>query len=401
MTGVVARQAEAIGRRVLTRLADVVECVPGGRLATADDNDRILAFFDRTPMMTSAFALQYRRSPDFFTLLRYQSDRFHVLISVNRRGEVTGLGTVSLRPAWVDGQPTTVGYLGDLRIAFDRAAIRHWRQVFGDVIGRAADIEELASCTHWFTTILDDNRLARRVLASGGHGAPACVPIAPFTMRNVVVRMPLARTNERRSPWQVRWAEPADLGRLTAFIESENRSLHGGFRGELARRLATWDGLAISDFVIASRGDSIVACAAPWSASKAKQMLVSRLPASMGLLERASQLLPGGWLRLPRAGDALRVAYLTHLTFAARLTDPDRLAVFRAMLDRVFDRWPGVDWHCLAFADFAEWNLGRVMRGYIRQSVPITVYAVLPPGSAPANAGRPAGNPPAFEMAMV
>jgi hypothetical protein len=401
MTSALARPVEPLGQRASIALADLVASVPGIRLATPDDNARILAFFDRTPMLTSSYALQYRRSPDFFNLLRYQSDHFHVLMSMNGRGDVTGLGTISPRPAWVGGEATTVGYLGDLRVEFDRHAIRHWRRLFGDLITHAGDIRELAGCTHWLTTIMDDNQLARRVLASGRGGAPTCVRIAPFTMRNIVGRIPFARTSDLRSPWEVRWAQPDDLERLTAFVEAHNRDLQFGFRGELARRLAQWDSLALSDFLIVMHGDSIVGCVAPWSASRAKQILVSRLPIAMRALERASTLLPGGRLQLPRAGEPLRVGYLTHLNLAANLTDADRVIVFRALLDRVFDRWGSYDWHCLAFADFAEWNLGRALRGYIQQTVPISIYAVLPPGSAPSDATRQAGRPPAFEMATI
>ncbi|MEP7347141.1 MAG: hypothetical protein ABI877_17860, partial [Gemmatimonadaceae bacterium] len=163
----------------MLRLAELVERVPGGRLATPADNERILAFFDRAPMQTSSFALLYRRSPDFFRLLRCQGERAHVLISVDDRGELRGLGSISLRAGWVDGSATTVGYLGDLRIGFHRESIAHWRRLYSDVIARSCEIEELADCTHWLTTILDDNRLARRTLASGRADAPAYVPIAP------------------------------------------------------------------------------------------------------------------------------------------------------------------------------------------------------------------------------
>jgi hypothetical protein len=122
----------------------------------------------------------------------------------------------------------------------------------------------------------------------------------------------------------------------------------------------------------------------------------------MRLLGRASALLPDGVLRVPRPGEPLRVAYLTHLTFSHILADADRLEIFRSMVDMVFDRWCTVDWHCLAFADFVEWNLGRALQGYVQQAVPITIYAVLPPGSIADDARSPRFDaPPAFEMATV
>ena len=44
-------------------------------MATAADNERLLAFYDRRPMDTAAFQVFYQRAPDFFRLLRYQADR--------------------------------------------------------------------------------------------------------------------------------------------------------------------------------------------------------------------------------------------------------------------------------------------------------------------------------------
>jgi hypothetical protein len=383
------------------RLADLVQRTPGARLATMDDNTRILEFFDRAPMQTSGFALQYRRAPDFFRLLRYQGDRAHVVINVDDHGAVRGLGTLSLRTAWIGGAPATVGYLGDLRVGFDRTVIRHWRTLFADLITHARDIEELAECDAWLTTIMDDNRLARRVLASDRADAPTYVPLAPFTMRNVVARLPF--TNGRGAGhWRSSWATPADADRLTAFYETENRGIPFGFRDELRRRLGTWDSLSVGDFIIVENGGSIVGCVAPWSAAAAKDMLVSRLPLGMRVLGGASALLPGGMVRVPRRGEPLRIAYLTHLTFSAALADADRLEVFRAIMDRVFAHWSATNWHCVAFADFEAWNLGRALRGYVQQTVPITLYTVHAPGRRVDHAARGhGGTPPAFEMATV
>jgi hypothetical protein len=66
------------------------------------------------------------------------------------------------------------------------------------------------------------------------------------------------------------------------------------------------------------------------------------------------------------------------------------------MLDHLFDRWQNADWHCVALCDFADWGLGAALRGFVQQTVPISIYAVGPA----AGASRPA-DPPAFEMAMV
>jgi hypothetical protein len=388
------------------RLADFVSRVPTVRLATAADNGRILDFFERAPMRTSGFAVQYRRRPDFFRLPRYQSDRAFVIVSDDGNGGVRGVGTISLRPGWIDGRPTTVGYLGDLRVKPDRAISARWRPLFGELIARAGEIEELADCTHWFTTILDDNRLARQAFASSRPGLPRLVRIAPFTMRNLLLRLP--RLLRRHPRWHVAAAGLGDRAMLGAFFEGENRRLPFGFRGELERRLGCWPGLSISDFVYAADDRGIVACVAPWSSASAKQTVVSRLPPVLRALGRASAWLPSRPIRMPKPGEPLRTPYLTHLVFAERLDGAARRTVFRAMLDHLFDRWQHPeqqtekpDWHCVALCDFAAWGLGAALRGFVQQTVPISIYSVLSPASGPLGAGALPAAPPAFEMAMV
>jgi hypothetical protein len=385
------------------RLADLVARYPTARLATPADNARILEFFERTPMRTSAFDVQYRRRPDFFQLLRFQSDRSFVIVSEDAGGAVRSVGTISLRPGWMGGRPTTIGYLGDLRIAYDRELARAWRRFFTELLTHAHDIDELADCTQWFTAVLDTNRAALMALRprAGASRQPSLVPIAPFTMRNLIMRLPFAGRRSSGTPWRVSDARAADREALTAFFEDENRRSAFGFRGELTRRLSRWDGLSIDDFVIASDTNGIVACVAPWSPSAAKQTVVSRVPAPLRLLGRGARALPSPPLRIPEPGDALRSPYLTHLTFAARLTPDARAQVFRRMLDHLFDRWRGADWHCVALCDFAAWNLGRALGGYLQQVVPITVYAVVPPGHADETIRLDCTAPPAFEMAMV
>jgi len=394
------------------KITDLLARYPTARLATPADNTAILDLFERTPMQTSAFAVQYRRRPDFFRLLRYQSDRSFVLIGQNDDGTVGSVGTVSLRPGWVHGQPTTVGYLGDLRIALDRMVSRAWRQLFTDLVMRAREIEELADCTHWFTVVMDGNHAARAALGTGrgsrssGRRAarpevPAFVPIGPFTMRNLIMRLPLAGWSRADERWSVRDARADDRAALTTFFEEENRCLPLGFRGELARRMSCWDHLSITDFIYAADDHGIVGCVAPWSAGLAKQTVVSRIPAPIRLLGRGARFLPAPPVRVPEPGEPLRTSYLTHLTFASRLGADARRDVFRAMLDRVFDRARAADWHCVALCDFNAWNLGRALNGFIQQTVPITVYAVVPPGNAAAFTAMEDAHPPAFEMAMV
>ena len=384
-------------------LADFVARTPTARLATPEDNPRILAFFDRAPMGASAFAVQYQRAPDFFHLLRWQSDRSHVFITVDERGAVHSMATVSLRPGLVDDRPTTVGYLGGLprrlRPGVDPTLAPILRR---RAVGlRAGEIEELADCTHWYTAVMVDNRLARLAIGHERAGR-RCMPLAAFTTRNLVARLPGFRPR-LPAAGAVRSAAAGDAARIDDFFERETVRCRWAFVRSWGRRLARWDGLSLGDFLVVEDGDELLACAAPWSPAAAKRTVVSRVPVPLALAGRAARIWPGrAPLRVPVAGEPLRMLYLTNLVFAAGLSDAARRLAARALVDRVFDQWADSEWHCLALCDFASWKLGPALRGYVQQTVPITVYSVTPPGRPPEEHNRMRWvGVPGFEMAMV
>jgi hypothetical protein len=385
------------------RLTELIASHGQLRLASQNDNERILKFFERSPMHTSAFDVLYRRQPDFFKLLQFQSDRVFVVINENTKSEVCGVGTISLRPGWINGSPTIVGYLGDLRSSSGKQNSRVWRSFFSAIISRSSEIEEISDCTHWYTAVLDNNREALIALRPR-KGQPALIPIGPFTMRNIITRFPMAKRFEASSNWKIYHANTGDTEVLKDFFEEENRHIPLGFRGEMERRLSHWEGLSIENFIYVRDTKGIVACVAPWLPTTAKQTFVSHLPISLRLLGFVAKLFPTIPIRIPAAGEEIRSPYLTHLTFASRLTSDERADVFRVMLDFLFDRRRYSNWHCISVCDFQTWNLGRALKGYFQQTIPITVYAIVSPNSFDSKNGDSVADnplPPAFEMAMV
>ncbi|UJR81094.1 hypothetical protein [Sandaracinus amylolyticus] len=370
------------------RIAEILEGVPGARLATEADNDAIVRFYDRRAMGTAAFEVGYRRGPDFFALLRCQSDR-HVVIVCESAGEIRGVGTITVRDGWAHGAPVKVAYLGDLRIAQDRRLLVSWRRAYGALVAHASEIEELDRASVFVTAVMDANTLARAALIERrGKGGPTYLPLAPFRMQSVLARWPLWPRPRLRDV-RVRAATSGDREALEAFYESRQRARFAGFRGDFARRLRAWPGHAIERFVIAEDARSaIIGCVAPWSPSPAKETFVSRVPPH---LARAGRVLEP-WIRVPKDGETMKILYLTHL-------EAERPDVLRAMIDLVRERTRDERAHFVALPEYAQFALGDALRPYVVESVPITLYSVHAPGfdGAPIALDRA----PGFEMALV
>lgn len=384
------------------RLNDWLKRYPGVRLAGPEDNAALRAFFEEEPMRTSEFDIRYRRAPHFFKLLGYQSDTFFVFMGDGENGNIHGTGTLILRPGWMDGKLEIVGALTDLRIRSGRKTSRLWRIMFRDLLHDAEIIEELCGCRHFYTVILDRNRDALRAFDGTRHFAdpPHLVPVGSFTMRNLLLRKPWARTKGSAARWEIRKACQADIGAIDRLFVQQNQTRPFGFHESVSHRLAKWDGLAITDFYCAFDPEGLAACFAPWSPTQAKQTWVSRLPRALRILKALSVLCPMLPLRIPAAGEDLNAPSLTHLLFSDRLTPADRNQVFRGLLHRLFDEWGREEWHCISFPDFKAWNLGQGLSDFVQQTVPITVYAVLTPGAVPPDFSRHPAIP-GFEMALV
>ncbi|HEY0882031.1 MAG TPA: hypothetical protein VGD87_10900, partial [Archangium sp.] len=128
------------------------------RLATPADNRACLDLFSAVPMR-GELVLSTQREPDFFALYGMQRVEPFTYVGEDEGGGLVGMATALIRDGWLDGQPARVGYLGDLRIRFDRA--RTFGRFFGDFFDQLC---ERTGCNHYYTAILASNRAALNAL---------------------------------------------------------------------------------------------------------------------------------------------------------------------------------------------------------------------------------------------
>lgn len=365
------------------------------RRATPNDGPALCELFKKVHLKSDLDVTQ-ERDPDFFALPRLHTDHFDVWLGENQRGTLGGCGTLALRPGWFDGAVRTVGYLSDLRVvpgfrapggmplafrlALEEARERHGAEVF-------------------YTVIFDSNAIARRALTGRGdrrrEGQPRYVPMTPFHMTSLQFTTKKGRPRGR--------VEPASIADLPALVELLARGGKSRVMGEvfdlptLERRLASWPGLQLEDFLLAKDAEGrLRGCCAPWDADPVKRTRVLGYHGSMRWV-RAAFDLGAKLLRyppLPKPGECFRFAFLSHLEI-----EDDDPAVLHDLYLAAYERLRGRGLHFLSAMIPVGSTLEEAARGFTVTRTPMTIYAVTLPGSRYEGYNFRTSRP-GFEMAL-
>lgn len=263
----------------------------------------------RENAMGGAIRLSFEREPDARLAAKIDGPLLHQTIVARREGgRLFGIGTRSVRIAFINGQPMPVGYLGSLRLDHDHRARPRMMAAGYAKLREVHDADRAASI--YLTSILSDNLPARRLLEANLPGMPTYRFVSEFvtfifrpkrtkhahirtTKDHATAAELLARRSEQFAP---AWSESA-LNELRTF------------------------GLPPSAFRIAYRGDTPIACAAAWDTTSFKQTVVREYSRGLQFFRPVVNALSRftNAPRLPKLGEAMRFSFLSHV-----VTPPDQ-----------------------------------------------------------------------------
>ncbi len=400
--------------------------IDSGRSVPIDLDRSLARFFSAAPMETEAITLGNSRGETFSLLMGLRAER-GLALHVRRGNEIKGVAALSVRPGYINGERRVVGYIGDLRIEFERELVRDWRCIYGDVLQVMESWpgeEGLAGC---LTYVIRSNERALRALVEPHRSAPyRYMPLANCHMINVLAKVPLGRFHPSRlakklraGGLSIREARASDLDAVIDFLDQQQTARPFGycFDDELPRRLRAWPGFGFERFfIVEDRRGRIRAVAAPWSPGDAKRTMVERLTPSLVWAERLVAQLPTTryfrWPHLPRVGEALEILYLTHLEFDLSASAAEREAALGLLVSEAIDRHADEPWNFLSFADFDSQSLRKGLGGFFWQAIPMSLFSVhrLEGDASAGEHNRrisrplsiaPDSPPPAFEMCII
>ncbi len=136
------------------------------RLANSSHNEALCRLSARVTMPGS-MEVAYLRDPDYFAALEIQGP-FHQTIVGLEGDRVVGSGSRSVRPLFVNGESTDLGYLSSLRIHPDHRS----RGFLARGYRYLRTLHEDGRCRAYLSTIIEENRYARSLLTRNRAGLP-------------------------------------------------------------------------------------------------------------------------------------------------------------------------------------------------------------------------------------
>ena len=302
-------------------------------LAGLQDEAELRALRRKQPL-PGWVTLSFEREPNYFDAAPCEGERHKVLLARERTdtGDSAALAGICARPVrrvFVDGEVQWLGYLSQFRTTAEwrggHRAYRLLRQGFAQVRRTLHRPDELP---YDITSILADNRPARRLLSAGLPGMPHYQWISGF---NTLIYRSGGR--DRRTDPDVECGSAVGLPAIADCLQRNYRRYQFAPVWDEAALLGA--GLRAEEFLVCREEKRVHACIALWDQRSSKQTVVRGYRRPLGLLRPLINLAAPlcGFPALPQKGQVLRQGWLSHLA-----SEKDDAGAVKALLRAVLPR---------------------------------------------------------------
>lgn len=306
--------------------------------------------------LTGNIHVSLEREPSAFQAAGISGDSYQLMLASGGepRHVIASGGRFELM-AWINGESRRIGYFGELRA---EGGLRTRRQLLLGSYRKMREFHDAGNVRFYLTTIIEDNRRARRLLEAGLGDMPTYRPLETMVTFTIPARLG-ARRLRRSHPVQPAGPEHRDaiVERLAA--HGRRYQFQPVWTRETLGSATRCRGLAADDFIVWPSRDGIRACVALWDQRAYKQTVIRgyapQLARARPLLNLVAPL--AGRPRLPPAGARLESAFLSHL--AVDEDDSEALAALVAAACRNAAR-RGIDYAMVSLA--ARHPLASVIR---------------------------------------
>lgn len=343
------------------QLSEILENYPEFSLASQSDNQDILDFFHRHQMKTDGLQIYYDRGDDFFKHLATQGENIFVFLYRNDKGEVKGIGTISVREQIVNESVHKVLYLGDLRSETSRDVSKKWKELYSRMMTCINEIDEFSS-QYNFTVIMHNNLRAIKALVKNQNKFDY-IFLDNFEMVNVFCKIPLYFS---KTKYQVSSLKTKD--ELRAFLNSEGIKYQLGLNYELfLKRFEAYQGLKEENVLVIRDKNQVIGMTILWNPSPQKRIILRNLPSYL----KAFNMLLSLFTFAPKVNSELKVNYLNDLIISDQY---DKSQVLKSIMLYLNKKGEFSRYHSLAFASFKKDPLH--LTGFLQDKTKLLFYTV-------------------------
>lgn len=283
----------------------------------------------RMAAMPGSVSISMEREPDYFLAAGVQGERTSVFVARSAdTGALAGVGAMSRRSVYVNGEPREIPYLSDLRIAPEHRKGRLLFQAYKYVGGHL-----LIGNAYAQTIVVEDNAQALDLLTSGRAHLPRYLPFGEYASPAILMEAKgtmgrtAGRTAGKAGPFEIVRADGSQASVMQALYDAEAPrrqfqpcyafpDMGGGYGRDLG-----WE-----DYFLAYRNGNLVGMAGTWNQRRFKQTRIQAYGGALKWLRPAVNALSPwlGTFPLPPAGSVL--PYLNLHALAIQGDDPDILA---------------------------------------------------------------------------
>jgi len=234
-------------------------------LATPADEPALRQLLRDNPM-PGRISVSFEREPDYFIGAGIEAPFHQIIVARDlSNGRIFSMGTRSIRQVYLNGVAQSVGYLSQFRVD---SRYRAMRKTFLQAFETLYELHQDQRTSIYFTSIIADNRLARRLFSMHWPGMPHFRPYSRLQTLAIYCR----RTRRGLPPPPglslVRGSLPLKGAILDCLARNGPRyQLAPVWKAETLFNPVHTPNLEPEGFFLAMRGKTVVGCLAVWDPS--------------------------------------------------------------------------------------------------------------------------------------
>jgi len=302
-------------------------------MATQND-DQFLKSIIKNNYMESDITVSFQREPSYFesiTVEGYEHFTIKADVVSDNKKECVGMGSVSYKKLFVNGEITNIGYLSGLRLN------KEWRG--SSLVARGYKMfknihEKEKKVKIYLTTIIEKNYIALKNLTGGKAGLPKYNDYGLYTTYAVNL---FKKKKQKSIDIKIYRANINDIDEIVDCLNRNGRKKQFFpyySKNDIINNTQLLKGLKLNDIYVAKKDDKIIGVCAKWDQSAFKQNIIINYKGVMKFIKPFYNFFAkiNKFSPLPNPCESLNSFFIGLIAI-----DNDDIDVFRSLLTEIYN----------------------------------------------------------------